>query len=121
MDVGMLRWMLAVSLVVLVLMGVALRAALIEPGCSGRIVETWTALVRSDEQLAQIASADNAAKCPVYRERVSLLRTASSLGAVCGAPQFQKGEPWRNADAEARAYERLVSQACGKSGLEPKA
>ncbi|RDJ21375.1 hypothetical protein DWF00_27440 [Bosea caraganae] len=87
-------------------------AHLYGPACTADVIESQSALARSNQTLQGIANADQSAKCAAYRAHAAVLTRAAPVAATCGPAQFTRGAARPSLDGELSFYKRLVDEQC---------
>lgn len=83
------------------------------PVCTTRVVETQTALARSNDEMQAVAAAGPEAKCSAWRKRADILKEVAVVAGTCGPPQQTRGAAQPQFDSELGFYRRLVAEQCG--------
>ena len=71
------------------------------------------AMARSDERLREASNTDQAGRCAVYRDRVTLLTTAQQ--SICNGSGRSGSAQFATFDAELRFYTQLITAKCNRT------
>ncbi|WP_439495431.1 hypothetical protein [Bosea sp. (in: a-proteobacteria)] len=81
--------------------------------CTTKVVETRTALARSNDEMQAAEAAGQTAKCSAWRKRADILKEVAVVAGTCGPPQQTRGAARPQFDSELGFYRRLVAEQCG--------
>ena len=83
------------------------------PACTTKVVDSQSALAKSDDDIQASVNSDQTAKCAAYRRRVDILTTASAVAETCGPPQATRGGAGSSSlFAELGFYKQRVNEQC---------